>query len=437
MENASPSSVDALLASCEDKRVDAPMQWLDTHLESIVRMLAPPELGLAYGPREVGAERRTQSVRLPAIHLHRFEKAIVSTMSSAVLLQDRLLIERVEGVDPAKCDFRNPYIVEHSTTQARLQISGAVIDVPRGIFLGGNGADNYYHLLVEIIPRLQHLLEDGTLDRYPLLVDASIERIPNLRSLIEIASGGHPFLTLRADRAYRVHDLLYVATPNITTFNLRSDVWFELSYTLTRPSTVAFLRERLGLSDSCEQATRARTGPKRVFLARKPGIRNYNQDEIRGVFEQQGFVSVQMDSLTVPEQVRLMDGADLIAGPSGAAWANLAFAREGAKCLCWTADAYRDFAPFCNLAEAVGADLYYLFYSAGVVSTRVLHKLDYRLDPHEVKTALQKLLRLHDVEVERGPAAHRTPSPARASKTRRHGPARSPKPKSTRRRARR
>src|ERR1700712_4101409 len=210
--------LNTLLASCESKRINAPLQWLDSHHESRVRTLLPEEPGYAYAPHEVGAEQRVQGVRLPAVDLHRFDNAIICTQSSSVFLGDRVLLERVKGVDVAKCDFATGQILGHDTTHAQVGIHGAVLDIPRGLFLGGNGAVNYYHLLVEILPRLQHLLADPQYANYPLLVDASVEQIPNYRQLIETASGGHPFLALRGNRAYRVGSLVYVSAPNTAPF---------------------------------------------------------------------------------------------------------------------------------------------------------------------------------------------------------------------------
>lgn len=377
--------LNAVLASCEPKRILVPLQWLDTHHESRVRTLLPEEQGYAYAPHEVGAEQRVQDVRLPAVHLHRFENAIISPQSSSVFLSDRVLLERVEGVDPELCDFATGQVLGHDTTRAQIGIDGAVINVPRGIFLGGNGASNYYHLLVEILPRLQHVLSDDLFANYPLLVDGSVQQIPNYRQLIETASQGHPFLVLPSNRAYRVGSLAYVSAPNTAPFNLRANVPFGLNYTLTRPSTIAFLRERFK-----KLAAPTTNLPKRVFFARRPGIRNYNQSEISSIFAEYGFVTVFMEDLTIAQQVQLMSHVDYVAGATGAAWANLTFMREGAKALCWMPDCYSNCAVFSNLAKAAGVDLRYLYYPVDVNSSRVLHKLNYHLDPAKVRHVVQQ-----------------------------------------------
>jgi capsular polysaccharide biosynthesis protein len=262
--------------------------------------------------------------------------------------------------------------------------------VPRGIFMCGNGASNYYHFLIEILPRLRYLLGDPLMQNYPLLVDESVAREPNWREALDTVSGGHPCLVLPAHRSYRVGNLLYVSTPNALPFNLRADIKVEVGHALTRPSTIEFLRERFGVGAVSASSSQYAHMPKRIFLARRPGgVRNYNQEEIAAVLESFGFVTMHMDALPVAQQARLMSNADMVAGGSGAAWSNLAFIRPGAKCLCWNAD--RGFSAFCNLAQAAGAELKYLFYDTDVVSTRELYKLDYRLDPDAVRSAIQQL----------------------------------------------
>jgi hypothetical protein len=381
--------LNTLLASCDFKRINVPLQWLDTHDESRVRTLIPEAPGYSYAAHEVGTEQRVQRVRLPAVNLHRFENAVISTQSSSVFLSDRVLVERVEGVEPAKCDFATGQILSHDTTFAQVGIRGSVIDVPRGIFLGGNGSFNYYHLLVEILPRLQHLIGDQLFANYPLLVDGSVEQIPNYRQLIDTVSGGHPYLILRSNRAYRVGSLAYVSAANTTPFNLRPDATLELGYTLTRPSTIAFLRERFS-----KLAEPQANLPKRVFFARRRGLRNYNQDEIKPLFEQHGFVGVYMEDLSVAQQVQLMGAVDMVAGPPGSAWANLTFMRAGTRALCWTPDICANSAVFSNLAKASGVDLRYMYYSMGPTSAPDLHHSSYRLDPEKVRTVIDQFLEL-------------------------------------------
>jgi hypothetical protein len=81
----------------------------------------------------------------------------------------------------------------------------------------------------------------------------------------------------------------------------------------------------------------------------------------------------------------------MVAGPTGAAWANLTFCREGAEALCWMADTHADFACYSNLAKAVGVNLRYVRYASGGVSTKALYRANYHLDAGNVRHALKEL----------------------------------------------
>ena len=90
-------------------------------------------------------------------------------------------------------------------------------------------------------------------------------------------------------------------------------------------------------------------------------------------------------------QIEAVQGADLIAGPTGAAWTNLLFVEPGTRCLCWMAEEQREFAAYSNLAHAVGAELRYLTYATGVSDSERLYFMNYRLDPAAVERALKDL----------------------------------------------
>ena len=99
-----------------------------------------------------------------------------------------------------------------------------------------------------------------------------------------------------------------------------------------------------------------------------------------------------MEELSLKEQISLISNAEVIAGPTGAAWTNLIFCREGAKCLCWMADEYGEFSAFSNLARVVGADLRYVMHRTGAKSIGELYYLNYHVDGKEIQKALNVLM---------------------------------------------
>ena len=132
----------------------------------------------------------------------------------------------------------------------------------------------------------------------------------------------------------------------------------------------------------------------RIFLARGNGRRAYNQDELRDIAARHGFRAVYVEQLSFREQVELLTAARFVIGPSGAAFANTLFCREGTQLLTWVIPQYKGFCSFANLARTVGADIRYLFpeQDHSIKSTYEAYNVEYRIDPEAFETALKHAL---------------------------------------------
>jgi len=357
------------------------IEWLDECACHSKTTMLPSFDGFAHGPK-IGGRQAVARVIMPPIARYEFRDACVSATSSSVLLSDRLIVERVPTVDASRGNYASGHLLAHGSH------SGIVISSPEerldfGIFLGGNGSSNYYHWLLELLPKME-FVEDT---RWPLLVSADASVIGTFRDALGSVARERPVVFMDNERTYRVSHLLYVTSPTLCPFNLRKGEVFTPEDFLLRPSSIAFLRARLMHfhDDGGEAAHR------RIFLARKPGRRDYNQEEVFAVFRDYGFENVHMEDLSLCEQIDTVRGANMIAGPTGAAWTNLLFARPGTRCLCWMAEEQSGFAGYSNLAHAVGADLHYVTYRTGFQDTRTLYSLNYRLDPTAVAREMKQL----------------------------------------------
>jgi len=368
-----------------------PVEWLDEHRSGIKKVLAPAMPGRTFGPI-IGGEYSTATNTLPAVRLYAFEAARVSAVSSSVLLEDRIVIERAEGVDLSKCNYAAGPIALHSRSTAMVD-TGPTERLTRGFFLAGNGSFNYYHWMVEILPKLAFLrTTGGEYADFPILVHEDIVRVESLRDSLKPFADGRPIIGLEKGKTYLVDELLYVNSPSICPFNNRSGSELTIEDFFVRPEAVRLLREGL-----CKARPDGGNQPgRRVFFGRRGTRRSYNQDEVFEIFARHGFAMTYMEELSLAEQTSLIQSAEFVAGPTGAAWTNLLFCREGAKCLCWMAEEAYWFAGYSTIARIVGADLRYVTYRMGTKATSDLYWMDYRVDPVEVENALLSLLRDSD-----------------------------------------
>jgi len=318
-----------------------------------------------------------------------FKNASVCAESSSILLDNnKIIIERIEGIDHHRCKYPSGHVFMHG--QRTALVSKRPTDyLDKGIFLGGNGSYNYFHWMIEILPKVQWLQDlDEEYQAFPLLVSEDVNHISSFREALDLLVKDHPLVMLKKNKTYCVDRLVYINAPNNLPFNLRRKEKTKVSDAYIRPVSIKYLRERLIGNPNND----VRCYKNRVFFARRANQRNYNQDEVFAVFEKKWFRKVFMEDLSLREQIDLMSNAEMIAGPTGAAWTNLIFCSEGTKCLCWMAEEFKEFSGYSNLAHIVGADLRYITFRAGTQSTRDLYKLDYHIDKRKIEDALSSLL---------------------------------------------
>jgi capsular polysaccharide biosynthesis protein len=90
------------------------------------------------------------------------------------------------------------------------------------------------------------------------------------------------------------------------------------------------------------------------------------------------------------EQISLFSNAEIIVGPTGAAWTNLLFAAPKTKCFIWAPSVVSDYGCFSNLASIVGADMVYHFYPDDSCQAGDLYRKSYLLDVKQVITDFER-----------------------------------------------
>jgi capsular polysaccharide biosynthesis protein len=360
------------------------VQWLDQNQTDRVRELEPASSGHTYGP-SIDGNQRNAVVRLPSVDLYRFRNGTVHGQSSSVLFADGVVIERTEGCDPRRVAFQTEYLRRHERHVA-LVTRKPRERLDRGIFLGGNGSFNYYHWMIEILPKLRHSEQLGEEYRdFPLLVSEDVAHIETFAQALDLLAPERPLIFLKASNTYVVEDLLYISAANGGPFNMRPGHGARVSDFHTRRSTIEFLRRQAGCVGGQSEAG------LRLFLARPTVRRCYNQDEVFALLRSRGFISVALEELTWSEQIDVMSRAEAVVGASGAAWTNVIFCSPGTKCLSWIPEEVDEFASYSTLASFVGADMRYVTYKAGMSSTTEIYSANYQVNVDWIEKTLDAL----------------------------------------------
>lgn len=203
------------------------------------------------------------------------------------------------------------------------------------------GSNNYYHFLLDVLPRLA-VLEACLPDTKPdaLYLPTATRYQQELLALTGLDAA--TVVETRKHRAVRAETLLVPALPNPDEL---APGWL-----------VGWLRERLPAVDTADK-------PRRLYVTRgdRPNTRRLvGEPALWPRLEAAGFTRVDPGTMSVRDQIDHFAAAEVIIGVHGAALTNLLFARPGVRVLELFAPAYLKHC-FWSITESIpGAEYRYL-----------------------------------------------------------------------------
>ncbi len=189
-------------------------------------------------------------------------------------------------------------------------------------------APNYAHWLTEVLPRIAVFCALEQYADVPIIIDDGLH--PNImQSLALVVGHDREIVILPVGRAISVDVLYITSVTGYVPFERRNTKLTRHSHGLFSPLAFDQLRKRL--LPYCENS-QPQEFPSKIYLRRKVGGRKItNSDEIEEVLTDNGYVIVEPEKLTFLQQLALFSSVDEIVAPSGAALANLIFARPNTR----------------------------------------------------------------------------------------------------------
>jgi predicted O-linked N-acetylglucosamine transferase (SPINDLY family) len=310
---------------------------------SLFQVFAPPE---------------TVSVLRPAIvsphHISPTSGQYEAPQIDAALYSNALVVAGNDGFIMSSGNWMDHGLAIFDSTAANVKDNAAVAavgnghvllrryehysEIPCGIFACGTYSKNYYHFLIETLPRALFAAEiapPGT----PLLADDQMpaQHYQALRMLLP----NNPIVRLARHRTYKVTRLFAASMPNnFQDAFLNADVPHDAVRLHPKAlAKLAALSNLVSPTNGNLPVVAAATAP-RLFLRRESKWRKLlNSDEIEKALSDRGFTSVDFAELSFAEQIRYMANAEVIVAQSSAHLANIVFARPGCRVFALFSDA--------------------------------------------------------------------------------------------------
>jgi hypothetical protein len=299
-------------------------------------------------------------------------------------------LQWVHSLNDTPYRLKFPGLITHDRKEALFHITDEQsVRLDRAVYVGGAFSENWYHWLLEILPRiwLSNSLPDD-LSEIPLLVP---ERALKISTQLETLERLVPHRDLRSLGVWTstevgrmvwvdgLFDMVHVPSPTTgsvpSKFHLRG---------------MRAFRSALMSGPHASDREHSPAPPRRVFLDREGFARTYNRDQVLEVAVRHGFTPVNTGLLTLDEQIALFSNAEAVVGPSGAAWANLLFARAQLIALYWLPEHLAGSRLWSSLAAVSGCTVYEITYVTSVEES----KGDYFISPERLNQILKRFLTL-------------------------------------------
>ena len=236
--------------------------------------------------------------------------------SLAIISADNHLVgdtslQFLPGSFSVACPTENP-IFRQRYFRPPLEISGTVCSLLSG---GGAAMGNYYHWLLDSLPRLHLVEEAGLWDETDYFLIYSREQRFAVETLLALGIRNEQIIDVKSATHLRAQRLL--VTSPVRGYGRHAPRWVG-----------EFMKDAFG-------PTGVPTHPRRfspyVYVSRRDAAfrRVRNEAEVEAVLAEYGFESYALTELSFREKVDLFAGARAVVGPVGAGLVNIMFCPEG------------------------------------------------------------------------------------------------------------
>ena len=221
-------------------------------------------------------------------------------------------------------------------------------------------SNNYAHFLTEILPKIAIYFKGSPDSSVQVIIDLCLHE--NILQAMEMVVGINlEVIGLEPNEPVFVRSLQVVSTCGSVPFGPRPGQ-FEIaghSHGEFSSSALMYMRNliRSKISDKLKPGVASK-----FYIKRSSSNRNLlNSVEVEDMLLKNGFIAISPEAMSFIEQVKIFSNADIVVGPTGAAFANIIFCKPEAKIIIFMPEVKNTpYGYWQKIACAVGCQVSYL-----------------------------------------------------------------------------
>lgn len=260
--------------------------------------------------------------------------------------------------------------------------------IQSGVLLTGRSAGNYFHCLIEYLPRLFLVLEDPVCKEVPIII--AEETPSSIEEALVALCPDREIIKISRNDSLLVQNLFL---PSMHTFIPDSTRQPWIQGARLSPQLLTATRDALR-----KWASPLESQGNQIFLLRNRGARTLeNAAQIEAIARDVNMQLVAPETLSIRQQIGMFSTATHVVGIGGAAMANTLFCRPGTKIMALVSEQLHDFVLHAAVAAHSGAELSLLLGKTRKPASHFDYRRDYLHAPFSVsaksfRTALDSLL---------------------------------------------
>nr|WP_315472188.1 glycosyltransferase family 61 protein [uncultured Undibacterium sp.] len=328
-------------------------KWLVARLDVETKITVPDPIFL----NRPNPKPSSQTLPLPAPHYCQLEDVVLVGGNSMIIVGAHDLVYDYLDVhedDTRQVEFKGPNILHAVNHACTIKYIHSNLEVPEAFSLMHDHGHNYFHWLIEVLPRYLLARKNGLVNDIPLLID---EQIGKLQEEVMRLILGKDAVLIKVPRNHsiRVRKLHWISDLSINTVHTldlpkKSDI-------LISPTAVALLRE-VGV---CNYIHGIHEYEKLLIVRTNVEFRTLvNRQLLNQVLSEDGFIPFNPGHASFVEQIRTFSNARIIVTEAGAAQANMVFCRPGTIILVLV-NGYKNSNYFylAEMAQIIGLKLFF------------------------------------------------------------------------------